>query len=418
MIRMEPSTYSAREQQSYIKTLIEEERIKILFQPIGSTNQKGVSGVEALARGIDMEGQLIPPLVLFKMASEAGLVIELDRLCQRKAIQAFAKRPAIYEDLILFLNVDNSVIHLDRNTHAINSFVVAAGLSPHKLVLEINELHTADMDAVQDFVSTYRELGFMISIDDIGSGYSNLDRIILLEPDIIKIDRELIRNVHRDYYKQQVVEMVIRLSEKTGAIVVAEGVEKIEEILKVLEFGAQLLQGFYIAKPLDMEDGTFDQAIDTIETIASAQKRYLSIQLTRKIELNKRLRSFFTKFNQEMATIGSGCLFSAMKGLLNDYPQVECAYMIDEEGHQMTDTAFNVSLTQNHVKSLYTPFRQGDDATLKAYYYVLRTTNQPMYISDEYLSLASGHRCITISGWTMFNDNRGILCLDLISDDI
>lgn len=401
-----------------IEKLIKEERVKMYFQPIGSTYQHGVSGVEALVRGINTDGSLISPIELFRLADEANLTIELDRLCQRKAIESFAKRPDRYKDLILFLNVDNSVIHMDKNISAINDYAVNAGLNTRNIVLEINELHTADMDAVQKFVIKYRALGFMISIDDIGAGYSNLDRIILLEPDIIKIDRELIKNVHREYYKQQVVEMVIRLSEKIGAIVVVEGVEKLEEILKLLEFGAQLLQGFYIAKPMNMDTESLDDASDIIKMIAESQKRYLSIQLSKKIDYNVRIRDFFKKFSEDLMNFGEDDLSICLKKELINYPQIECAYVIGENGHQLTDTVFNASLSENHVKSLFTPYRKGDEATLKAYYYVLRTTDQPMYISDDYLSLATGHRCVTISGWTTFNGKKSILCLDLISDII
>ena len=400
-----------------IEQIIEEENIVIYFQPIISTYQDRVAGVEALVRGLREDGSLISPLLLFEAAREAGKVIELDRLCQRKAMEAFGRRHLSQKDLILFVNVDNSVIHLDCNTNAIHDYAIANELNPENIVLEINELQSADLSAVKKFVGKYRALGFMISIDDVGAGYSNLDRVVLLKPDIIKIDKELIRYVDQNYFKQQVVQMIIRMSEKTGAIVVAEGVESLEEIMTVLGFGAQLLQGFYISKPMDMRGQSLAAIETAIRRIAAAQKEHLAETLTERCNQNLRLRDSFDRFNRIMKASEVSSLSKTLGWILENFPEVECAYVIDEDGLQMTDTVFNRTLPEIHMRSLFSPYRKGDDAKLKPYYYVLRTTNQPIYVSEEYLSLASGHRCITISGYSYIGARKVILCLDVVSND-
>lgn len=398
-----------------VHELIKRESIKMLFQPIVSTYYDQVSGVEALVRGIDPDsGEWISPFQLFEAAKEQEMVIQLDRLCQRKAIQAFSSRKLNQKELILFLNVDNSVIHLDDNTDAIYHYCLLYGVSPESVVLEINELHSAKMDAVIAFSERYRSYGFMISIDDIGAGYSNLDRIVLLKPDIVKIDMELIRDIHQHYHKQQVVEMIIRMSEKVGAIVVAEGVELLEEVVIVLQFGAQLLQGYYISKPLDMESETLESIEVVIDDIALAQKSHLEKYLANKCYVNQNLRDVFTQFVYNMSGLKFTRIREALKTIMKDYPKVECAYVIDEEGYQLSDTIFFEGYNHKNQKSLFRPYNKGDDATLKAYYYVLKTTNQPVYISDEYISLATGHRCITISGYCQLETMKVIICLDIV----
>lgn len=118
-----------------IRRIIEEESIKIVFQPIVSTYQGRVAGVEALVRGVDLEdGSNISPLHLFAEARIEGMVIALDRLCQRKAIEKFSYMFKNHEDLILFLNVDNSVIHLDNNTEAIYEFSLESGVATKKIL--------------------------------------------------------------------------------------------------------------------------------------------------------------------------------------------------------------------------------------------------------------------------------------------
>jgi len=401
-----------------IQQIIEEEGIIIYFQPIISTYQDRVAGVEALVRGIDINGDLISPLDLFAMAREEDKVIQLDRLCQKKAIESFAKQTAQQENLILFLNVDNSVIHLDTNTNAIYDYCHRWDVSPSNVVLEINELQTSDISAMLKFVNKYREKGFMISIDDIGAGYSNLDRLILLKPDIIKIDRKLIQDIHQHYYKQQVVDMIIKLAEKIGALVVAEGVEQLEEILKVLKFGAQLLQGYYIARPMDLENNCLREVEETIGSISEAQKKYLSTHLLSKCRFNLKLRERFDEFNERLKASDGPSSGQILKEILLDFPEVECAYIIDEEGIQVTDTVFNEALSLIHRKSLFSPYKKGADAKLKAYYYVLKTTNQPRYVSEGYLSLATGHQCITISGDSLIGHKKVILCMDIISQGL
>ena len=397
-----------------IKKIIEEEKIFILFQPIISIYQERVAGVEALARGIDHDGSFISPVVLFEAARAADLSAALDRLCQRKAIESFAERPAYLEDLILFLNVDHSALHLESDTDAIYKDALRVGVNPENVVLEINESDIADITAVEKFVNQYRSYGFMISIDDIGTGYSNLDRVVLLKPDIIKIDRSLIQQIHRHYFKQQVVDMFIKMAEKTGALIVAEGVEELEEVMTVLQFGAQLLQGFYISKPMNVEVNPVSGVERMIKSIASAQKAHLSGHLRDKCAYNIELRHKFQRFKQCLSQVVLGTLDEKLSEIIHAFPEIECVYVIDEDGNQFSNTIFNPRLDDLHKKSLFRPYKKGDNATLKAYYYVLITTNQPLYVSEEYISLATGHRCITISGYTTLEDRRVILCLDIV----
>lgn len=401
-----------------IKKIIDEKQLKILFQPIVSTYQGKVAGVEALVRGIDeKDGSEISPFTLFAAARDEGLVIQLDRLCQKMAIERFSMIFREDNAMILFLNVDNSVIHLDKNTGAIYDYSLEFKVSPKKIVLEINELHSANLEAVVRFTKMYREKGFMISIDDIGSGYSNLDRIVLLQPDIIKIDRELIRDVEQHYYKQQVVEMVIQLAERTGALIVAEGVERMEEIMTVLQYGAHLLQGFYIAKPEDLDCERISEINSAVIKVANEQKAFLAAYMTDQCRINKHIRSDYEAIRRRVEYECSGVDEVYLSRILSEYDLVECAYVIGEDGKQKTDTIFCNSQGEVHHKTLFSPYRRGDDATLKAYYYVLKTTHQHLYVSEEYLSLATGNRCITVSGYCTLGSEHVILCLDIIKEN-
>ena len=94
-----------------------------------------------------------------------------------------------------------------------------------------------------------RQRGFLVVLDDVGAGHSNLDRIPLIRPDIIKIDRSLITGVDADFYKQETFKSLVSLSRRIGALVVAEGIETEREAVAALELGADLLQGYFLGRP-------------------------------------------------------------------------------------------------------------------------------------------------------------------------
>lgn len=399
-----------------IKEIIRNEQVEIYFQPIISTYQDKMAGVEALVRGIDNQGNIISPLVLFEEARRESCVIELDRLCQQKAIETFSRNFGVESGIILFVNVDYSVIH--QQSDIIYEYVKKCGLSTERIVLELNELESQDassLETVKNFVRYYREKGFMISVDDIGSGFSNLDRVIVIEPDIIKIDREIISGINNDYFKQQIVEMIVKMAEKTGALIVAEGVENISDILTVLRFGTHFLQGFYISKPKPLDLENICEINQIIENISILQQEDLSEYLTDKCKVNLKLRRTFCDLQDQLSDYGVVQIEAGLEKILGDFPQIECAYLIDRDGVQITGTIFGPSHTmkKENSKTLFTPCESGDNATLKEYYYVLKTTNQDMYISDAYISLATGSKCITISGYFEKEEREHILCIDM-----
>lgn len=94
------------------------------------------------------------------------------------------------------------------------------------------------------FLCTYKEYGFLIALDDVGTGHSNLDRISLVKPDILKIDRSIIDNIDQRYHNQEVFKSLVNLSKRIGTMVVTEGVERKEEAILAFELGADMLQGY------------------------------------------------------------------------------------------------------------------------------------------------------------------------------
>ncbi|HEX2950455.1 MAG TPA: EAL domain-containing protein, partial [Armatimonadota bacterium] len=280
------------EQSLCVSDLIRHESITTLFQPLVSIKKKSIIGIEALSRGIDpYDGRMIPPNVLFDQATREDILLDLDRLCRDKACENFAALcQHITEKPILFLNIDTSIIDTGvvGSQYLLNQ-IKQSGLDPSTIAIEIIESKVHDHQALQRFVETYRDYGFIIALDDVGAGHSNLDRISLVKPDVIKIDRSLITDINREYYKQIVVKSLVSLAQNIGALVVAEGIENENEAVTTLELGADLLQGFYFSRP---QEANWERLNNAAENIAHVATDYRSSMISHVRELKARYQAY------------------------------------------------------------------------------------------------------------------------------
>ena len=174
-----------------LNEIIENRSIIIHFQPQVSLKRKAVVGLEALSRGFDPQsGEIIPPTLLFAQARDRASRLALDRACRTNAVEAFASLHRREKSLMLSMNIDASCINEEtRGSNHILNLVKRCGVSPGNVIIEIIESRCDDTEALMDFVRFYRKRGFLIALDDVGVGFSNLDRIPMLKPDVIKLDR-------------------------------------------------------------------------------------------------------------------------------------------------------------------------------------------------------------------------------------
>ena len=129
-------------------------------------------------------------------------------------------------------------------------FLEEAGLEPKQLVLELTETYVIEnYDLFGDAVRKFTEIGINIGIDDIGAGYSGLERIAWLHPKYLKFDIGLIRHVDTSYVRREMVRALKALADKMGSTVIAEGIERREELETLLEIGITYGQGFLLGRP-------------------------------------------------------------------------------------------------------------------------------------------------------------------------
>ena len=228
-----------RELSSHLDSALN--KLHIAYQPIIRWSSRSVHGYEALVRS--HEPALPHPGALFSAAERLGREQELNRRIRELAPLPMIAAP---DRGLLFFNLHV----LDLNDETLTCPDSPLARMANRVVLEVTERASLDqVPAVRSRVAQLRELGFSIAVDDLGAGYAGLSSFALLEPDVVKLDMALVRDVHREHMKQRLVRSMTQLCADMGLEVVAEGVESAEERDVLVGLGCDLLQGYFFGKP-------------------------------------------------------------------------------------------------------------------------------------------------------------------------
>ncbi|MDD5716827.1 MAG: EAL domain-containing protein [Sulfuricurvum sp.] len=231
-----------------LSSLISKGALTTHFQPIVDLKSNTIYGYESLARGVSDEGNLIYPDTLFKWAREGDMLFYLDRACRESSLKTAAVKNIHNK---VFINFIPTAIYDPE--HCLQSTVKWANqleFDPKNIIFEVIESdHVEDLDHLKRILDFYKSQGFMVALDDVGSGYSSLNMIAKLLPDIVKIDRAIIENIDTNEVNQSIFRAITQIAHENGIIVLAEGIERHEEIAFCSANGADLAQGYYFGKP-------------------------------------------------------------------------------------------------------------------------------------------------------------------------
>ncbi|GGO78610.1 D-glycero-D-manno-heptose 1-phosphate guanosyltransferase [Marinobacterium nitratireducens] len=232
---------------SLLDQVIRNESLTPVFQPVVDIQSGEVIGHEALIRG-PVNTPLHMPGPLFQTAMGAGRLSELELLCRRLALQRFAELNPAGK---LFINVNASLLGLPGHPQGLTrEWLEELDIPQERIVIELSEEHPFDHSGItRAAVQHYREMGFWIAIDDLGSGYSGLRLWSELEPAYVKIDRHFVQGVDRDSVKREFVKSIINIGNSTGCRIVAEGIETQGELHTLQLLGVRYGQGFLLGKP-------------------------------------------------------------------------------------------------------------------------------------------------------------------------
>jgi EAL domain-containing protein (putative c-di-GMP-specific phosphodiesterase class I) len=213
------------------------------FQPIIDLQEMRIDAYEALVRSPVGGGA---GEVLAKVTPET--LYTFDQACRVKAIELAARLGVDRQLNINFL--PNAVYQPRACIRTTLDAAARTGFRPDRLTFEIVETEAiSDTSHLKNIIAEYRRQGFKVALDDFGTGYSGLSRLADLMPDIVKLDRAVVKDCDKDTVRLAIVAAMIRLGGEVGIKVVVEGVERIGEVEAIQSVGGRFIQGFYFAKP-------------------------------------------------------------------------------------------------------------------------------------------------------------------------
>ncbi|MGE6513901.1 EAL domain-containing protein [Lysinibacillus sphaericus] len=236
-----------------LKKIIQNKVLHTYFQPIVDLQTKQTMGFEALNRP-ETSDLFSSVDQFYEFVGQTDCVFLFECFCRNLSLQRFKERlhgDMMDKDFMIFLNIHPNVL-LDKKYHSGETFQLLKelGIKPQQVVFELTE-----RSAVIDFVefervlSNYRSQGYRIAVDDMGSGYNSLKTLIYLKPEFIKLDRSLIHFIDKNSEQQQLVTLLMKYAVQAETKIIAEGIERQEELEYLHQMGIHYAQGYAIGKP-------------------------------------------------------------------------------------------------------------------------------------------------------------------------
>ena len=236
---------------SEIRKAIQNNEIDVHFQPVIQNVNRQILTLEALARWTKANGQIVSPITLFQHATKSKLVEEVDRYLIDKALLYFKQlrtQPAYLKSTVS-INLTPETLLDSKTTEFFKYELSKYAINPDAVVIEIAEnTFVGNLDHVYDQIRKLRQIGMKIAIDDFGREYSSLSVLTTIDFDFIKIDRFFVDRI-AEAVNQEIIQMVLRIAKDKSKVVVAEGVETMEQAQALVKLGCVYHQGYYYAKP-------------------------------------------------------------------------------------------------------------------------------------------------------------------------
>jgi len=229
-----------------LSEIIKNNLVETIFQPIADIKNGRVLGYEALSRG-PKGTDFYMPIPLISQAKSYNRMEELDAvLCENTLMNA--KKRGI--DNLLFMNLDTKYIFESNPVENILKKLSEYEFEPYRIVIEFSEKSViCKFDSFINIIQEYRDNGFLICFDNVGSAYSNLFTVGKIRPDYMKIDRNLTQGLNYDDNKRATIDMEMMIASLINTKLIAEGVETKEDLRALIDMGVSAAQGHLIGKP-------------------------------------------------------------------------------------------------------------------------------------------------------------------------
>ena len=379
-----------------------------VFQPIYSFSNQACIGAEVLVRGQDLvTGANIPVYECLKtppQQNKSDFFRDLNRIHLQNWKQC---NP---DQIWLFLNIDFHNVH-SLDDLCLKELLEQLAFSGRDIVVEVVESEIRDEVLFEEIIAVLRGLGCLIALDDFGAGHSNVDRIWKAQPDIVKLDRQVLLEATKSLRSQSILRNLTKLIQQSGSICLLEGIETQEQAMLAMDVGIDLVQGFYFATPQETLL-PIDKGSDLVKKITEQYPEYLVEK----------------KFVKSIQKKGYELLYEALYEL-NRFEEVEVEmtkvsamsfvkrfFILDMDGYQISDEC-NVS---NKEYYQHDPLKKGKGLCWKNRRYFMKTLDKPsqIYVSEPYRSLIDMTLCLTVSKVvTLTSGEQFVACFDVYYHD-
>jgi diguanylate cyclase (GGDEF)-like protein/PAS domain S-box-containing protein len=249
---MKEKTWKHIQMNAELINAIKNEEFLLYYQPQIDLKTDKIIGVEALVRWVDPEKGFIPPMEFIPFAEETGHIHSISKWVLKTACNpANIWKEKGYKNIKIAVNLSGKVLTQKDLVQDIQHIMKLNHINAHEIELEITETAViADINNSVDILNHLKQLGLVISLDDFGTGYSSLTYLQKLPIDILKMDREFIKNIVSEDEECFIVKTVIELAHNMGLKVVAEGIETKEQLEVLRKSGCDIAQGYYFSKPV------------------------------------------------------------------------------------------------------------------------------------------------------------------------
>lgn len=399
-----------------IDRIIETSSVEILMQPILAPSKEFAVGIEALTRGVDLEsGDIFSPAHLFKAAEVQDKVVELESFLIQKAIEEYSDFYKENPESLLFINIGMKILDYCVDQKIIEKELAKYQIPYSNLVFDLKNIDLNNIDVVNRFTEHYQRKGCAISIDDIGSDYCNLDKIVLVNPDIIKINASLINKLENPTYRSYLLQFIGYISNKLGIVVVAKGIETRVDLVDSINSGAHFIQGYYIAKPvpvreLDIQKNILEmsQLVDVKQELDDSyldQNRIIMGKLLRTVKEIKKSLDLNQMDDEDYVN----------ENIFFKYAYIENIWILDEKGIQKMDSISNYINYQPRNASIFQIYKKGSDFSKKELFQQIRDTFLDAWLTKPFISLLTNNVCVSVS--VLDEESGDIFCANINYED-
>ncbi|BAN25034.1 EAL domain-containing protein [Caballeronia insecticola] len=360
------------------------------LQPIYSLPHQREVGYEALLRGDAGGGTLVGPFDLFGRAIVAGKLIELDRMSHVTHLHNAA--PLLRDAQWLFVNINPATFTHPGYAARLAATARDAGLAPERLVIEVLESGGTDLAEISRATHAFRAQGFLVAVDDFGAGHSNIDRLLTLKPDIVKLDRSLVRTKSA-HMRDALMPKLVDLLHESGMFVVAEGIETGEDLMLAARSNVDFVQGYLFGLPAARlaERGAATPLFEDVFDALAQMRR------TERLAGDLLLLPYRSKLTQAAARFTAGAATEAACADLLALPCTLSCFFLDEGGRECMPGLAGAAAKAPSER--FAPIADPSTGRWdnRPYFVDAHANPQQVITSAPYLSVTGTSLCVTLT---------------------